>query len=142
MQNRARNRVKLFPESNSFGIIAKKSKTIFCSNSLLGPQSIRSLEKLKFATLCLEIRDLPTICLSCFLRPIYNYFQRQKLLCGVSGPQIEYKKLFVQTIQRRTVLYCTNYSDPYPQRNPVYSILVVQKLCPRLFYHRQQLITN
>ena len=34
------------------------------------------------------------------------------------------------------LLYNTNYSDPYLYRNPVYSIPVVPKSCPRLFYHR------
>ena len=67
MWNRARNRVVLFPESHSLGIIPKKLKTIFFALILRLTHDLSGLENLKFATLCLEIPDLPIVCLSCFL---------------------------------------------------------------------------
>ena len=47
-------------ESDLFGIIPKK-----CGNLRLN-HDLSSLEKLNFATLCLEIWDLPTVCLLFF----------------------------------------------------------------------------
>ena len=51
MRNCVRNQIKLFPDSDSFGIILKKFKNYkFCSNSLLDPQSI-SPRKAQFCLL-------------------------------------------------------------------------------------------
>ena len=68
MRNCVRNQIKVFQESDLFGIVPKKSKTknfvvILClTHDLLG------LEKLNFATLCLclEVGYLLTVRLSCF----------------------------------------------------------------------------
>ena len=47
-----------------FGIILKKSKTKNIAAILRLTHNLSRLEKLNFAALCLEIRDLPTIRLS------------------------------------------------------------------------------
>ena len=116
MGNRARNRLKLFPESESLGIIPKKSKTTALAVLLCLNHDLSVLELLSFASLFLEIQDLPTVHLElCHLVPrnwrsshssfvifldqfTYIYFQRWKLFCEVSGPQNKYKNFSLQTI--------------------------------------------
>ena len=74
MRNWARNQMKLFPESDLFGVVPKIIKNYnFCGDSLLDPRSI-SPEKLNFASLFPEILDLPTFHLSCFLDRFVSTF--------------------------------------------------------------------
>ena len=76
MGSRARNGIKVLPESDSFGIIPKKSKTTNFAVILRLTHDLSVLEKLNVASLFLEILYLPTIRLSCFLDQFYIYFQR------------------------------------------------------------------
>ena len=69
-----RNPLGLFLESESFGIIPKKTKTIFFAVIFRLTHDLSGLEKLHFTTLCLEIRDLPTARLSYFLDQCISTF--------------------------------------------------------------------
>ena len=94
--------MKLFPESDSFGITPKKIENYkFCGNSLLDPRSLRT-RKLSFATLCLKIRDLPIVRLTWFLDHFIFTLNNRSYSVKFQDPKIN-TKISLRTILRRTV---------------------------------------
>ena len=103
MLNCARNLVKPFPESNSFGIIPIKSKSTFFVVILRLTHDLSVLEKLNFASLFLEIQDLPTVRLSCFLDQFISTFSYRNLFVKFQELKLSTKNS-LRTIWRRTVI--------------------------------------
>jgi len=77
MGNHTRDQLKLFPESDLFGVLPKKLKTKNFAVILCLTHDLSGLEKLNFATLCLDIGDLPTVRLSCFLDQFLSTFNNR-----------------------------------------------------------------
>ena len=67
MRNHVRKQTNLFPESDLFGIMPKKSTITIFAVIIRLAHNLSVLEKLNFASLFLAIQDLPTFRLSCFL---------------------------------------------------------------------------
>ena len=84
------------------GSYLKKSKTKTFTVILRLTHDLSVLEKLKFASLFLEIQDLPAVRLSCFLDQFISTF-------GAGNHSVKFQdlkistKIFLQTILRRTV---------------------------------------
>ena len=92
MGNHARNCLSPFAKSDSFAITPKNPKTKKIAAILRLTHNSLVPEKPNFASLLLNIQDLPAVHLS-----------RWKPFCEVPGPRNMHKKLSFQTILRRTV---------------------------------------
>ena len=107
MGNRARNRLSLFAKSDLFAIMPKKSKTkkiavIFCLT-----HNILVLEKIKYASLLLEIQDLLLVHWSCFLDQFISIFSTRNFSVKFQDLKISTRALLANYFET----YCRTQND-------------------------------